>query len=162
MNRSGGVTFSAVLLFIGGGFQLLSGLLFAALFLMGAQTSFSDYGDAAHFIGGFLVAVMVFMIALGALAISTGIGLLRLRNWARITTIVFAGLLLFVSLPGLAMIPLLPLNSDPQMPSQVIFSMRVGLGVFYGLGCALGGWWLYHMNSRGVKAQFGSAQLPIA
>jgi uncharacterized membrane protein (DUF2068 family) len=159
MNRSGGVTFSAVLFFIAGGFQLLTGLFFGVVFLIGASTSFSDYGDMAHFIRAFIIAIAVFMIALGCLAIATGMGLLRLRNWARISTIVFAALILFVSLPGLAMIPILPLNNDPQMPTRVILGMRIGLGVFYGLQCALGGWWLYYMNSRGVKAQFGSAQV---
>ena len=162
MNRSGGVTFSAILLFICGGFQLLSGLLFAVVFFMGARTSFSDYGDMAHFIGAILLVGMVFTIAVGVLAIATGIGLLRLRNWARISTVVFAALLVFVCLPGLAMIPVLPLNSDPQMPTQMISAMRIGLGVFYGLFCALGGWWLYYMNSRAIKSQFGSAQIPSA
>jgi hypothetical protein len=162
MKRSGGVTFSAVLFFLGGGFQLLSGLLFTAVFLVGTRTSFSDYGDTAHFAGAILIGAMVFMIALGGFAIATGIGLLRIRNWARISTIVFAALLLLVSLPGLAMIPVLPLNNNPEMPTQIILAMRIGLGVFYGLFGALGGWWLYYMNSRAVKAQFGSAQVPSA
>jgi hypothetical protein len=159
MNRSSGVTFSAVLFFIGGGFQLLSGVLFAVMLFMGAGTSFSDYGDMAHLMGGILIASMVFMIALGAFAIATGMGLIRLRNWARISTIVFAALLLFVCLPGLAMVPILPLNSDPEMPTQITSAIRIGLGVFYGLFCVLGGWWLYFMNSRAVKVQFGSAQV---
>src|ERR1700733_3067263 len=159
MNRSGGVTFSAVLFFIGGALQLLTGLFFAVVLLIGSSTSFSDYGDMAHFVLGFIIAIMVFMIALGCLAFATGIGLLHLRNWARISTIVFAALILFVSLPGLAMIPILPLGNDPQMPTQIILAMRIGPGGFYGLFCAPGGWWLYYMNSRGVKAQFGSAQV---
>ena len=162
MNRSGGITFSAILFFIGGGLQLLSGFFFVVVFLVGVSQNSPDFGDMAHFMRAFIIAIMVFMIALGGLAIATGLGLLRLRNWARICTIVFAALLLFVCLPGLAMIPILPLNSDPQMPTQIILAMRVSLGVFYGLLCALGGWWLYYMNSRPVKEQFGSAQVQSA
>lgn len=36
--------------------------------------------------------------------------------------------------------------------------MRIGMGLFYGIFAALGGFWLYFFNKRSVKAQFQTMQ----
>ena len=56
-----------------------------------------------------------------------------------------------------AFIPL-PLTKDPNLPANFTSMMRVGMGLFYGAFAALGGFWLYFFNKRGVKAQFQPTQ----
>jgi hypothetical protein len=89
MQRPIGVTVLAILHFIGAGFAVLcgSGFLFGGtiLALLGmsfpaAIASFWLVVGAASFFAGAVLAIVV------------GVGLLRLRNWARLVSIVLAGL----------------------------------------------------------------------
>ena len=113
----------------------------------------------------------VFMLGLAAWGIATGINLLQLREWARISMIVFSGLLLVMAVPGLIMMLVMPLPTPPvsalppgdAMPSleHLMTAVRIGMAVFYALLALLGGWWLYFFNSRPIRELFrGAAATP--
>jgi hypothetical protein len=111
-------------------------------------------------IGSILIGEAIFIFALAGWGLATGIGLLYLKRWARISLLVFAGLLAFFSFFSalfLAFIPL-PNASDPNLPVNFTSFLRVGMGLFYGAFAVLGGFWLYFFNKRSVKAQFQTMQ----
>jgi hypothetical protein len=162
MKRPVGVTISAVIVLVGCGVTFVS-CAFMALGLaeMASRGARPQFSKAA---GVFLV---LFMLALAIWGIATGIHLLHLREWARISVLVFSGLLLVISLPGIVMMLLVPFPTppgvaDPVLMQRVMAATRVGMIVVYGLLAALGGWWLYFFNSRAVKDQFGNARTPEA
>ena len=98
MERQTGVTILAILNFLGAAIAVLiaCGFLFGgtiiALLGMSAPTSIAGFG---------LVVAAVSCFAGAVLAVLTGMGLLKLRNWARILTIVFTGLSLVSAALGI-------------------------------------------------------------
>lgn len=152
MNRSVGVTVSAVVVFIGSALTLLMGagsvLALVVLHNMPPQPVFVRYS---------IIGVATIEVAFAIWGILSGIGLLRLREWARISMVVFGVLLLLFGLPGLVFIPLLPLGPQGNVPENFVLMIKLGMGAFYGVLAALGGWWLYFFNQRMVKDQFRTA-----
>jgi len=151
MYRSVGVTVSAVVVFIGSASMLLmaafSALAFVILRNMPPQPVFVRYS---------MIGVATVELAFAIWGILSGIGLLRLREWARISMVVFGVLLLVVGLPGLVFIPLMPLGPQGNVPENFVLMFKLGMGAFYGVLAALGGGWLYFFNKRTVKDQFRS------
>jgi hypothetical protein len=162
MKRPAGVTVSAVAVFIGSGLSLLFGVLMIFVFaVMPAAESTPAFTRDAGLI------TSVFMLGFAAWGIATGINLLHLREWARISMIVFSGLLLVMAVPGLLMMLVMPLPTPavPAVPSgeampsmeHLMTAVRVVMAVFYALLALLGGWWLYFFNSRPIREQFRGA-----
>ncbi len=151
MKRSAGVTISAVLVLLGSGVTLLLGLLTAALAL---QTNDPRMG----FLRPLLLVEAVILGGAAALGAATGIDLLRLRRWARISLIVFASFLCLMGLTaGLVMLvlPIPPPANPPAGFAQVILGIRLGVAGFYFLLLALGAWWIWLFTRERVAAQFG-------
>jgi hypothetical protein len=99
MQRPIGVTILAVLAFVGAGFTVLGAL---AMFLGGAVlSSLADVPQMRALAGAGGIILGIFFLAWAAFDAFIGIGLLKLQNWARIVTIVLAGLGLFFSAVGL-------------------------------------------------------------
>lgn len=101
-------------------------------------------------------------VVLSIWGIATGIALLNLRGWARISMIVFSALLIFFCLPGVLMMLFIPLPVPQGMPNQELMQhymawFRVGMVVLYACLATLGGYWLYFFNSRAVKGQFNNS-----
>src|SRR5580692_10895787 len=165
MKRPAGVTISAVLVFIGSGVALLSAVLMILAFaVMPASESTPAFTRGAGLI------MSVFMLGLAAWGIATGVNLLHLREWARISMIVFSGLLLVMAVPGLIMMIVMPLPTPPvpavpngeRIPplEHLMTAVRIGMAVFYALLALLGGWWAYFFNSRPSKEQFRNSGAP--
>ncbi len=159
MKRPAGVTIAAVAVFIGCALTLLSvALMIFAFALMPATDSTPAFTRGA----GLIMAI--FMLGFAAWGIATGISLLQLREWARISMIVFSGLLLVMAVPGLIMMLVIPLPTPPAsalppgeaMPplAHLMTVVRIGMAVFYALLALLGGWWLYFFNSRPIREIF--------
>lgn len=161
MKRPAGVTISAVIVFIDSGLTLLS----AAFMLFGFAVLPGDNLPAFTRGAGFIMAI--FMLGLAAWGIVTGINLLQLREWARISMIVFSALLLVMGVPGLLMMLVVPLPVPPApavppgagmpSPEQLMTVVRIGMTILYAALALLGGWWLYLFNSPPIKAHFRAA-----
>ena len=166
MRRPAGVTIAAVVVFIGSGLTLLSGaLMILAFAVMPATDSTPAFTRSAGLI------MSVFMLGFAAWGIATGMNLLQVREWARISIIVFSGLLLVMAVPGLLMMLVMPLPTPPVAavpPGEAIpplehllTAVRIGLAIFYALLALLGGWWLYFFNTRPIRELFrGAAASP--
>jgi hypothetical protein len=159
MPRSVGITVSAVVVLIGSAFTILGGamMVLASVFL----SKSSPAANAPVNLGYFVVIEAVILFGFGGWGLVTGIGLINLQPWARISTLVFAAILVFISLPGavlLAVIPLPNTTNNPNLPSNFMTILRVGMVTFYAMVAALGGFWLYLFNRQHVKAQFQREQ----
>jgi len=157
MKRSAGVVVVAVLSLLG------SLLTFAMGVLMLVMMVFVPTLPSQQFpVSPTMYRVLFSMISLmyllpGAWGVATAIGLWKLRNWARISTIVFAIILIvmggFVGLFTLVMpFPTVPnAGADPSMISTIKFVM----GCFWLALLGIGVWWLVFFTRATVKAQFG-------
>jgi hypothetical protein len=161
LNRLPGVTFTAVLLIIAGSFSAL----FAVVSIVGLL--FFRFSMPSDLPRDFLILIPVVFdlvwAGCAAWSIASGVGLLRLRSWARVSVFVFAGLMLFVALPGLLVMPIMMSNfmsHDEFGGGFRIFA--IGFMVFYALQIVLAVWWLYYFNTRKVKDLFRSRGFPIA
>jgi hypothetical protein len=160
MRRSVGVTISAVIVFIGSGLTVLLG----AMMLLGSAV-LQKSSEIPNLPGNFrnllfVEAAMVF--AFGGWGIATGVGLLKLKDWGRISILIFAGILVVISIPTLLIFALVPnlLPPDPQAPSNFLTVVRLIIGLVYGTLGTLGGFWIYFFNKKIVKAQF-RGELPF-
>jgi hypothetical protein len=158
MPRSVGITVSAVVVFIGSAVTILFGVIMAlgAVFL----SNLNGTANVPAHLGYFGAIEGVVFFGFGGWGIASGVGLIKTKQWARISMLVFAALLVLFSLPGVALIAFIrfPNTNDPNLPSNFAAIMRVGIGLFYGMFAALGCFWLYFFNRRGVKAQFHGEQ----
>jgi hypothetical protein len=156
MPRSAGVTVSAVVVIVGSAFTILSGavMLIGALFV----SKFSPTASVPANMGLIVVVEAVMFFGFGGWGLASGIGLIGLRRWARISVLVFAGLLVLCSLPAAVMMAVIPLPAinDANVPANFASIMRVGMALFYAAFAALGGLWLYFFNKERVKSQFQS------
>jgi hypothetical protein len=119
-----------------------------------------------------VMAIVIFIFAV-VWGVSTGIGLLRLREWARISQLVFAGFvtLIGISSAGLLTIIRLPVaanDAHPEATANVLRATTLFIALFYAGVAALGIWWLYYFTRRPIRDEFSSvarhaamAQAPI-
>jgi hypothetical protein len=157
MPRSTGITVSAIVAIIGSAFALLCG----AMMLLGSvfAPNSSHAADAPVNLGYVLIIEAFFAFGFGAWGLASGIGLLKTKEWARISTLVYAAILVVLSVPSalaMALIPLpnTPSANDPNPPFNIMLMVRLGGTLVYALFAALGGYWLYFFNTKKVKAQF--------
>ncbi len=87
--------------------------------------------------------------------IATSIGLFRLREWARISIIVFSVLLILMSGFCGLMFLVMPMPPTPNQAAaaSVAAAVRIFMAVFAGL-LSIGIWWLVFFARGGVKQQF--------
>jgi hypothetical protein len=143
------VTIIAVLAFISAAFLLLGGLLCllggAWLATMGSHRAF-PFGGA--FLGAMGAVCGVILLTFAALSLAAGIGLLGLKSWARVLTIVLLAL-------GLAVNVLALLGG--WMPYHLGFgAMHLHhLVIRHLIGIALDVWILYYLFQPHVKKAFG-------
>jgi len=161
MPRSAGITVSGVLVIICSALTIISG---AALALGSAVVSNS--GATAKIPGNFayiLVAEALVVLGFGVWGLASGVGLLKTKQWARISLLIYAAILVFISLPAAIFITVIPLPNanDPNLPSSFMPMLRFGMSLFYAAFAALGGFWLYFFNKQSVKAEFRGQQLVV-
>jgi len=156
MPRSVGITVSAIVVILGGTLTLLGGLIVLLGSILVPTPGAAHNGPLAFIL--IIEAVMIF--GFGAWGLAAGIGLLNLRQWARISVLVYAGILGLFSLPTVALMLFIPFpgTNDPNLPSNFISILRVGMALFYAMLAALAIFWLYFFNKQSVKAQFSSSQ----
>jgi hypothetical protein len=155
MNRSAGLTISAVVVLLGSALALLMGFMM----LFASTSGVSVPQNQAQFFKYFMMIAAVLFFAAGAWGISTGMALLRLREWSRVSMMVFSALLVFLCIPGLLMFLMVPFPPpgtavNPQLTPSILTGMRIFFTLLYAALAVLGGWWLYFFNKRSTKEQF--------
>jgi hypothetical protein len=144
MRRSKGVTISAVLALIFSVFTVLPGAIFLVSYPFLRKSNpipnFPPFPENFSFL---LFAAATTLLFFGIWGIATGVGLLKLKNWARISILIYAGMLLFFSVPRFLLALVSPMTVG-----------RVFSALFDGVYATLGGFWIYFFNQVTVKAQF--------
>jgi hypothetical protein len=148
MSKPVGVTASAVVAIVGSALALLFAVLaVAALFIEPPQ---GQPPNSAQFV---IAGAAMFVIFAG-IGIWTSVGLFRLRSWARLSILVFAGFLAAGSIFGLLMAVAAP--TPPGITAGAEHTFRRAIVVMFGVPLAIAIWWLLQFNTRSTKAAFAS------
>ena len=163
MKRSAGITITAVIDFVGCGFTFfgagISVLTIALRAFIPSAAGTPDPFAAAPALKYIQMLTVLFLVALVAWGVATGIGLLRLREWARISQIVFAALITLVGVFTILLflfiqLPVPQSDANPEMTRSVMQFTRVFLSLFYGALSAVGIGWLVYFNRRAIREEF--------
>ena len=159
-----GLIFAAIVLGLLALGTLVSGALtFFAAFFVPHQALAAAPGAPAppspQVLGIMLGAVGFLELLITAWAISTIVGILRLKSWARYSILTIGGLLAFFGITSagvLAVLPALMAQTSPQtpLPPHLMQGVLLTLGLFYTAIAGIGVWWLVYFNRRTVKAFF--------
>jgi len=109
------------------------------------------------FVKTFSIGMVVVMICVSIFGFATGIGLLRLKKWARISAIVWSGFCVFfgvIGIPIALMMPFDQLSNAPGTPPGFLSWFRTVLFIIYGVPLAIGIWWLILFNRKNIKVKF--------
>ena len=102
-------------------------------------------------------------MALGAglatFGIFTGIGLLRLKNWARISALVWSGITAAIGVSSVVVVALIPFPAPPNTSTSENLAVmgRIMAVLFYGTPAGIAIWWLILFNRKEIAAQFVGA-----
>ncbi len=137
---------------LGGAFGAFSSL--ASLILFSFSPHFALSPALPDYIRPVLVFFWIFLLLCALFVIVVGIQVIRLRNWARISLLTTAGLMLFFGLMGIVVIFVTLFISTPADPRVSQGFLAAILAVIYGLPTAVSIWWLILFTRRSVAAQF--------
>lgn len=157
MKRSVGVTVIVILSLLGSVFTFAMGILLLAAMIVALPARSDQFSVSPTFLKVIVMMASLVYLLPAIWGIVTGVGLWRLKNWARISIVVFSVLLILVGgFSGLmtlvAPIPLIPNN--PVNPS-IMTGVRISMGAFMLSLAGIGVWWLVFFNRPKVKEQFG-------
>ncbi len=156
MSRSTGVTVIAVLSLVGSLFTGLLGAVVAVVpFFVAELAPKKSPFSPGLFKAMMLTAALVYVLP-AIWGLITSVGLFRLKEWARISTIVFSVLLILMGGFGGLMAAFLPFPPEAanRAPASIIVGIRAAVGVFWLALLAVGIWWLVFFTLRSVKDQF--------
>jgi hypothetical protein len=156
MKRSVGVTVIAILSLLGSSFTLLLGLLVAiAPFLASKFANRPLPFDPRFFAAMMFVAALTYILP-ALWGIVTSFGLFRLKEWARISTIVFSVLLILMSSFTVLIAAVIPIPADPNhhLPPSFPLGMRIFMGMFSVTLVGVGLWWIAFLSRRKVREEF--------
>lgn len=161
MRRSPGVTVVAVLVLLGSALTLLLGVVVLIAMLVAPSTGFEKFPGPSFLPQLILVFASLMYLVPACIGIASGIGLLRLRNWARISTIVFSVVLTCISVFPAVLIFFMPFPAQPdqRLDQSTISLVRFVLSAFWISLAALGVWWAVFLTRRSVRLQFQPATI---
>jgi hypothetical protein len=161
-----GVILSAIVLGLIAAFQLLVAGLFVVMGIMFPSMANKTQMAGAPDVGlmsGLMIAMSIFVAILAAWGITTLVGLVRLKNWARWSILVIAGCLLLFSLFAIFGIAIssyfLPVpmqqNAGAQpVPEGLFHAILVFYALLYVMLGVLAGWWLVYFSLRSTRGYF--------
>jgi hypothetical protein len=161
-NRSAGTTVVAILQIIGSAFLLLLAAFMAFAMIMATPPANDPRVPQTYF------TVMRFVLPLfyavpAVWGIVTAIGLLNLKNWARISTIVISILLVVFGAFGIlsSMIFFLKPPPTPGMDPKIFTIIGAVTAILSAAQIGIGIWWMVFFNRASVKAQFQPPLFPF-
>jgi hypothetical protein len=105
--------------------------------------------------------LMFFMFAVAVFGIFVGVGVIRRRNWARISIIIWAAFMTLVCLCVMAFsfvifsaMPMQLPNTRPDDVANIMAFMKIFFVIFYGIPAAIGIWWLVLFTRKRVTTAF--------
>ncbi|MHB8413352.1 MAG: hypothetical protein ACYDDI_15600 [Candidatus Acidiferrales bacterium] len=158
MKRSGGVTAAAVVLIVVSACVCFF-TLFAAFGVVLARMIDPQHATPMT---GFVIGA-AFIALIGVWGIIAGIGILRLRRWARLCVLAIAVLLIAAAVPGILHAPRLirATTGIPTVGAQGLIAFEYADLAFESLlPLALGVWWLLLFVLRSTRAQFAASAAP--
>jgi hypothetical protein len=143
---------------VAGIFAILAGawvaLLSVAALILFSSARFAKSSLFPAFMLPVLIFFWIFLLLCGLFLSVVGIQVIRLRNWARISLLVIAGLMLFFGVMGIAVIFVTLFISTPADPRVSRGLLAAILALIYGIPTAISVWWLILFTRRSVVAQF--------
>jgi hypothetical protein len=161
MKRSVGVTVIVILSLLGSVFTFAMGILMLVVMTLAPVPRSDQFPSSPIFFKVMLLLASLMYLLPAVWGIVTGIGLWRLKNWARISIIVFSVLLILMGgFSGLITLAVpFPSTSNNAVDPAVMTGIRISMGAFMLALAGIGVWWLVFFNRSKVKEQFG--QLPF-
>lgn len=155
LHRSAGVTVIAVLALLGSSLTLLLGFGMIALAFISPAMSTSQFALSPVALKLLFFSISLVYIVPAIWGIFTSIGLFRLRNWARISIIVFSVILILMSGFSVLLTLFMPMPPSPGVDSASIQTfVRLAMSIFWGALVGLGIWWIVFFTRAKVKQQF--------
>jgi hypothetical protein len=119
MPLSVGITVSAVVVIVGSALTIFGGamIVLGSLFLPKP----SSIANVPANLGFFMVIEAVMFFGFCGWGLASGIGLIKLKQWARISILLFAAILIFMSVPAATLLAVIPLpnTNDPNLPYRM-------------------------------------------
>jgi hypothetical protein len=150
MKRSAGVTAAAVVMLICSSlFLILAGIAVSSVFM----------GPPIHRVTprqelpAILVGMSVYFVC-GILGIMSARGLLKLREWARVVTLVFSGAAIAFSIFMIAVWLFVPIPAGPNVAPEFLHGLRMILAGIFALPLGIALWWIIYFNRASTRAQF--------
>jgi hypothetical protein len=144
--RPARITWTAAVILFGSGLLLALGIF--AFSIPGADRTIS------------VVAVVI-----GAWGVVTGVGLLGLWRWARISALIVGGLSAYVGFVLTPMILFIQIPVPPDLQekmtteaaTEIAMRMKIVLMIVFILSGAIGFWWAYLLSRNTIQELFGSS-----
>ena len=161
MKRSAGVTVIAILVLLGSALTLLLGVVVLIAMLVAPTPGLEKLPGPSFLPKVILAFVSLMYLVPAGIGIASGVGLLRLKNWARISTIVFSVVVVCISIFPAVLTLFMPFPTEPgtSLDPGTITVVRVVMSAFWFCLAAVGVWWLVFFTRRSVRQQFQPATL---
>jgi hypothetical protein len=153
--RSAAVTASGVIAILGSLVTAI-GILIGIMGMLLASRFPNPEMETMPGIRAMIVAVMAIFFGITVWGAFSGVGLIRFRNWARISVLVWAGLMAPFCILVIAFIAFMPMppSPNPMLTGSILHLVTI---VFYGLPLAIAVWWLILFTRPHIVAQFKPA-----
>jgi hypothetical protein len=154
--RSAAVTASGVIAILGSLVTAIGILIGIMGILLASRFPNPNPMDTVPGLRVITVAVLAIFFAITIWGAFTGAGLIRFRNWSRISVLVWSGIMApfcILVIVFMAFMPMPP-SPNPMLTSSILHLVTV---VFYGLPLAIAVWWLILFTRPNIVAQFRPA-----
>lgn len=149
------VLISGILAILGSAFNILIvAFTLAALYLVPFPPTVPTMPSYVRSIAAF---GLLFFLVLSVFGIFTGVGLIRLKNWARISILVFSGFTVFFGGIALLVLMAIPFPTNPTGPPVEPGAVKAVVLMVYGIPVLIGIWWLVLFSLKATRAQFAGA-----
>ena len=154
------VTAAGIVAILFGAFGMLMGILVELSLAVSSRFSSAERGaPLAAPSKAFSQVLWLFLIALAVYEILVGAGILRRRNWARITALVWAGIMAFISAITIVFVLAVMDKIVPNLPNAAdvapaIAVMKWVIACAYAIPLGVGIWWLILFTRPRVISSF--------